>query len=305
MNAPNFFILGAARCGTTSLFRSLTLHPDVFMSSPKEPVFFEAEWERGPRYYWEKYFTGWSGQPAVGEARPANLFLPFVPGRVRQLAPAARLIVVLRNPVDRAYSNWRLRRLDGLEPAGFAEAIRDNLASLERGRSFAGEAGERLWRDRANRLRGPDGLRVYVDLGYYAEQLSRYLELFPRRQIKILWFEDLCTNTAEAVRDVWRFLDLDPELGAHESTPHNASVSHVLRPLVRFARFARVGSVLSSRTRAKLRSTAARLVPERAMDGEIRCLLQQHYEPHNRALEVLVDRDLSHWRARRPSDTRP
>ena len=260
MNTPNFFILGAARCGTTSLYRSLERHPDVFMSSPKEPVFFEAEWERGADYYWEKYFRGWNGEPVVGEARPANLFLPFVPERIRQLAPEAKLLVVLRDPVDRAYSNWRLRRLDGFEPATFAEAIRDNLASLEGGRTFAGAAGEQLWRDRAGRLRGPDGMRVYVDLGYYAEQLARYLELFPRRQIKVLWFEDLRSNAADVVREAWRFLDLDPERGPHDSIAHNASLSPSMRPLVRLARYLRIGSLLSPRTRARLRNTAARLV---------------------------------------------
>ena len=149
MNAPNFFILGAARCGTTSLYRYLQRHPDVFMATPKEPKFFEAEWSEGAEYYWSRYFTDWDGEPLAGEARPANLFLPFVPERISRLAPEARLLVILRDPVHRAYSSWRLRRLNGLEPAGFAEVVRDNLASLESGRTFAGEEGERLWRERA------------------------------------------------------------------------------------------------------------------------------------------------------------
>jgi len=305
MNAPNFFILGAARCGTTSLYRSLERHPDVLMSSPKEPVFFEAEWERGAKYYWEKYFSAWAGQRRVGEARPANLFLPFVPQRIRELAPDAKLIVVLRDPVDRAYSNWRLRRLDGLEPASFDQAIQDNLASLESGRTFAGEAGEKLWRDRANRVRGPDGMRVYVELGYYAEQLSRYLEWFPRRQIEVLWFEDLCRNAAEVVRGAWDFLGVDPDLGTHESVPHNASLSPKLRPLVRLARSARVGSFLSPGTMARLRNAASKLVPDKSMDAAAARFLQEHYEPHTRALEALVEKDLSHWRARGPSGTPP
>ncbi len=132
MNSPNFFILGAARYGTTSLYRYMQRHPDVFMSSPKEPKFFEAEWDRGADYYWRRYFSGWGGEPVVGEARPANLFLPYVPERVHRLAPDAKLVVILRDPVQRAYSQWRLARLDGLDPAGFAEAIEDNLASLRR-----------------------------------------------------------------------------------------------------------------------------------------------------------------------------
>ena len=96
---PDFFILGAAKAGTTSLFELLKLHPDVFMSSPKEPFFFEYEYEKGLGFYSRTYFRGWNGQKRIGEARVSHLLLPFVPGRIRASRPEARLIAILRDPV--------------------------------------------------------------------------------------------------------------------------------------------------------------------------------------------------------------
>jgi hypothetical protein len=130
MHKPNFLILGAARCGTNTIYHFLSRHPDVLMSTPKEPFFFEAEYERGLEYYWKTYLD-WRGQRAVGEARPANLFLPYVPLRVRDSIPEARLVAILRNPAQRAFSHWWMKRSRGLEDLSFEAAIDDNLARLE------------------------------------------------------------------------------------------------------------------------------------------------------------------------------
>src|SRR3972149_6925354 len=147
LNRPNFLVLGAAKAGTTSLCHYLAQHPDVFIPEVKEPIFFDAEYERGLDYYWKKYFSRWSGQPAVGEGRVFNLYLPFVPPRIRESIPGAKLIAVLRNPVERAYSHWwhRFSYRDEILP--FHEAIRENLSRIARGILFEGGNGARLWRD--------------------------------------------------------------------------------------------------------------------------------------------------------------
>lgn len=95
-NYPDFFILGAAKCGTTSLHAWLDFHPDILMSDPKEPFFFEAEYERGREYYRETYFKHWQGQPLTGDARHRNLYFSYIPERIRELNPAARFIILLR-----------------------------------------------------------------------------------------------------------------------------------------------------------------------------------------------------------------
>jgi len=295
MSLPNFFILGAARCGTTSLYRYLERHPDIFMSSPKEPTFFEAEWAKGPDYYRDRYFAGWQGESAVGEARAANLFLPYVPERIHRLAPAARLIVMLRDPVQRAYSNWHLTRLNGLEKAGFSEAIADNLASLEAGRTFAGESGERLWCERSMLGADREGMRVYVDVGHYDEQLARYRELYEPQQMKIIWFEEFTRDPAAVVRDTWRFLGVDPHHEVPELRAHNISLHASFRPLFRLARFLRLSSFLSPRATAGLRRTASRLLPAAPVEASVEASLREHYAPHNRELESLLQVDLGHW----------
>ena len=132
----NFFILGAGRRGTTSLYQYLSQHPDVLMSTPKEPVFFEAEYENGLAYYRDRYLKGWNGESALGEARPANLLLPYVAPRIRENFPDAKLVAILRNPVDRAYSHWWVKYCDGIEKRAFVAAVEENLARIASGVRF-------------------------------------------------------------------------------------------------------------------------------------------------------------------------
>lgn len=295
VNVPNFFILGAVRSGTTSLYRYVAQHPDVFMSEPKEPIFFEAEYERGLDYYWQRYFKGWQGQRMAGEARPANLFLPYIPQRIKDCAPEARLVATLRNPIDRAYSHWWLKRCDGNESRTFETAVRENLARIESGCRFEGEEGARIWRESLRPGHGGSSFAVYVDLGYYAEQIARYLELFPRRQIKILLFEDLCRDSLQVTRELWEFLGLDPERGSPDDNTYSVSLSPSLKPLVRFSRVSGLRRLLPPRLRARIRSAAARWVTTPPMDPDTRSWLQEHYRPHIRELEKLIERDLRHW----------
>lgn len=104
---PNFLIVGAARAGTTSLYYYLKQHPDVFMSPKKEIDFFDVDknFEKGLDWY-ERYFEGYTGQKAIGEASPLYMYLEKVPKRIAKVIPDVKLIFILRNPVDRAYSHY-------------------------------------------------------------------------------------------------------------------------------------------------------------------------------------------------------
>ncbi len=126
---PHFLILGAAKCGTTSLHGWLSQHPQILMSSPKEPVYFELEYDRGPEFYLSTYFADWDGQPILGDSRTANLFFPWVPARIKESNPAAKLIILLRNPIERCLANWWIEFRRDKEPLHFEEAV---LANLER-----------------------------------------------------------------------------------------------------------------------------------------------------------------------------
>ncbi len=110
---PGFLILGSPKCGTTALARLLDAHPDVAMSTPKEPHFFDAHYERG----FEHYAT-WPAHGIAGEATPSYLLVPYVAERIKADLPDAKLIAILRHPVERAFSSWWMFHARGMEPLG-------------------------------------------------------------------------------------------------------------------------------------------------------------------------------------------
>ena len=127
---PNFFLIGANKAGTTSLHYYLSQHPDVFMSNPKEPRFFSAEYDRGFEYYRRTYFREYEGERIVGDAATQHLYLPFVAKRIASSIHEPRFTVICRNPVDRIISNYWHRTSIGLENRSFEEGIDLNLRQL-------------------------------------------------------------------------------------------------------------------------------------------------------------------------------
>lgn len=183
---PNFFIIGAMRSGTTSLARYVGAHPEVFMAPEKEVHFFDRHHDRGLDWYRSR-FAGYEGQQAVGEATQTYLFLPDVPARIAAVVPDAKLIAILRNPVDRAYSHYWMNR--GL-------------------RTESREAADALTADPARTGGGPSF--PYLDRGRYLPQLQRVCENFPREALRVLLFEDLLARPAETFGAVCAFLGVDP-----------------------------------------------------------------------------------------------
>ena len=259
---PSFFLLGAAKCGTTALHYYLRQHPGICMSIPKEPYYFEDEYERGARFYFNRYFAHWEGEPVAGESRQRNLYLPFVAPRIHAHTPNARLVVVLRNPAERLVSDWWHWHSRGLEPLELEEAVEENRQRLEAGLSYEGEAGERLYRRNLNNA-GTSKYRTYLDSGHYAEQLARYLALFPYSRLHVVWSEDLRRDPQAAVAGIVRFLGADPgPVAGFDYTKLNQS-------------------------KPGAREHARRELLERLLD---------HYEPHNRALEAMTGESLDAWR---------
>ena len=197
---PNFLIIGAARSGTTTLYSHLQGHPDVYLPAKKrpEPHFFlkNSEFVRGLSYYDERYFSHWAGQRAIGEASTSYIFGPEVPKRVRACLPAVRLIAMLRNPIERAFSNYWHTVKGGLETLCFAEAV-----ALESTRKS----------ELAGTALGEISPFAYIERGFYASQLRRWFEEFDREQIKIVIFDDFIASPAATLAEVARFLDIAPE----------------------------------------------------------------------------------------------
>lgn len=298
---PNFFILGAGKSGTSALYYQLAKLPQVHLSTPKEPCFFDYEYERGPDYYWRTYYaSGWRGQPLVGEARAANLLLPYVPQRIHQTAPDARLIVILRNPVDRAFSHWWMLHCNGRETRKFGEAVRENQARIAAGITIESANAERLWRSHMSPGLNDHGvrtcsLRVYLEAGYYALQLERYLRYFPRSQLCVLFYDELNQSPLKLSRRLYEFLGLDPADARQPPARENVALTTFSQPFFTLSNRLRLQRVLPRKLLSVARTTLSKMGHRPGMSGETREWLRRYFEPHNRRLEELLDLDLEAW----------
>ena len=203
MDLPNFIIIGAEKAGTTALWQFLKQHPQIFMSAVKEPQFFGYEGREvsfngpGPVVKealpitdfkeYQSLFKGADGYPAVGEASPSYLYNSRAPERIRHYVPQAKLIAILRNPVDRAYSRFLHLVREDREPVGdFLEAVEKEQWRIE----------HNWWPD-----------FFYTRNGFYHSQLSRYYDLFDTNQIKVYLYENLSADPLGTLRDIFSFLE--------------------------------------------------------------------------------------------------
>jgi hypothetical protein len=196
---PGFLILGAQKAGTTALYAYLRRHPEITGPSWKEVSFFDRHWTRGEAWYRGNFPNVWRSRgDLIGEASPSYLFHPLAPRRVAELVPAAKLIVLVRNPVERAYSHYQHEVALGREPLSFEEALaaEDERTAGEEAR-LAAEPGyfSHAWWNYTYRARGR-----------YAEQLERWLEVFPREQLLVLPSEELLREPEATHAFVLEFL---------------------------------------------------------------------------------------------------
>lgn len=267
---PTFLLIGAMKSGTTSLTRYLGRHPDVFMLD-REVSYFDQHWDRGPEWY-RTQFAAARGQTARGESSPGYLFDPDAPPRIASALPDARLVAILRNPVDRAYSHYWHNRTRGHEPLEFVDALDAE----------------------AQRVAGADvrtrGRFAYVDRGRYLPQLEHVTAHVPRSALEVVLFEDLRADPEALVQQVFRFVGVDdtvvPE-GLGE--PENAFVTFRSMRLRRPIR----------RLPMPLRRIAGRLNVRYStyppLPDAVREAVRGRFESDRRELEAWLGRDLDPW----------
>ena len=297
---PNFLIVGAAKSGTTSLWQYLIQHPDVFMPDIKETFFFVSSIyqrlsPRDPQYEllrrqtvcrFEDYlanFRAARNQKAVGEASTPYLYYHAVAiPEIRKYLGEVRIIIILRNPVDRAFSAYTFDRRDGSENLPFEECL-----ELEAKRR------EENW----------GMVHFYQDAGFYARQVRAYQEAF--RDVKVCLFDDLSRDALSVVRDLYLFLGVDPSFRADVSTRHNTSgvpksaalhrlvsrgnpLKTALRPLVRML-------VPQRRRRRWMEEVSRRNLERLEMSPATRARLCDLYREDVAELSAMIGRDLSRW----------
>jgi hypothetical protein len=199
-NLPNFIIIGAQRSGTTSLYNYLIQHPLVAPVLLKEVHFFDLNFDRGLLWYLAHFPRLSIKSMITGEASPYYLFHPLVPHRVAQILPNVKLIAVLRNPVDRAFSHYKHERSQGLEPLLWEDAIRKESERI------AGEE-DKLTQNPAYYSFNHRHYS-YLARGRYAEQLRRWLEVFPLEQFLILQSENIFVDPSKALNQCCEFLGI-------------------------------------------------------------------------------------------------
>jgi hypothetical protein len=210
---PDFIIIGAQKAGTTSLYAWMTAHPDVLRARKKEPQFFNRRYDAEPvRVYWLDFPSRFriavlraARRRAVMTGEASTLYLPdpLVPGRVAPVLPDVKLIAILREPVDRAISNYWMERNRGNEPLPLDAAMRHEQS---RGVPDVDRVGG------VNAAGRPVRAWGYVTRGRYAEQLDRWLEHYPRSQLLILEFDDLASDPLGVYRQALEFIGVDPDV---------------------------------------------------------------------------------------------
>jgi len=276
---PNFLVLGAAKSGTTALHRYLEAHPDIFVCPRKDTNFLA--WEPGadapadgesipPEFpvreieAYEALFAGAEGRKAVGEISTYYLESPRAPGRIRALLPGARLVAMLRDPVDRAYSGYVMRFRMGRETRAVADALH------------------------------PDS--HYVRTGRYATFLERFRACFPAEQMHVMAFEEFRSDPQRRFAELLDFLGVDAAVRVDLSTRHNVGGLPRSRLLHRLYTNAAIRGAVLPLLPAALRRLGTRLrnrnmAPAPPLPPAVRARLREHYRDEVARLDALLGRD--------------
>jgi len=294
---PDFLVVGAARSGTTSLYHYLGQHPQVYLSPVKEPEYFSfmgttpgfigpgsrsmnAGIITDPHDY-EALFDDARDELARGECSTSYLFIPAAARNIHRAVPRCRIIIVLRNPADRAWSNYR-----------------DHVMALSEDLSFEDALAAEPRRQASNWRWGYQ----YAGQGYYYRQVKRYLDLFGADQVKVCLFEDLINRPGELVQELYRFLDVDDRFRPDVTVAYNPGGLPGSERLQRFYTGGHwlkrlLKPLVPARLWQPLRHWLVRKnLRQEPLAPSVRRRLLAQFEADIQKLETLTGLDLSGWR---------
>ena len=295
MRKPDFFIVGAPKCGTTALYRCLEAHPEIFVPERKEIHFFGADLV-SPTYVRDldeylRLFAGAGDAKRAGEASVWYLFSKRAAQEIKEFYHEAGIIIMLRNPVDMIYSLHSQHLFNGTEDIqDFAEALR---AEVDR------KQGRRL----PQRVPAVERL-FYREVAKYTDQVDRYLKTFGSKNVKVIIYEDFQKDPARICRETFAFLKVDagvePRIGVVNPNKQLRSkavqailnqpprlLSKIARPLTTPA--------LRHRLFATAQAWNTNYAPRSPLPDELRQKLRWEFAPEIERLSTLLNLDLNHW----------
>lgn len=305
---PNFFIVGAARSGTTSLDRYLSQHPQIYVTPKKETHFFVGDSFpacSGPgddrlstlliqnEEQYAQLFADAKGAKAIGESSAFYLCFPGAAERIARTIPDAKILITLREPVDRLYSAYTFMVRDGRESLGLEEG---------------------LSREEERKQQGWEPIWWYKELSMYYKQVQYYMEVFGRQRVKVVIYDELFANPAQALREVFAFLNVREDVGINTSVRYNVSgVPKSRKFYQRLDKFIynpnglekRLKSLIPHHLRGAWASKIIGMSVERVpLDAEKQAQLKAYFAEDVERLQDLLQRDLHGWRYRAPAQKR-
>jgi len=296
MVKPNFFIVGAARSGTTSIYNYLKQHPEIFLSEIKEPRFLSSKYNmlphNGPgdkkiddhtvksdKKYFD-LFKNINSEKIIGEGSTENLYYYKTADRIKTLAENPRILILLRNPVGRAYSSYWLLVSQKREKESFENALKLEEDRIKQNYEF-------IWH--------------YKNVGLYYNQVKYYLETFNDSNVKIVIFDDLKENPDRTLNDILRFLGLNSDYKINFKSKYNASGSvknkfiyNLIKKNNVFKKF--IKCLLPRGMSRKLgRSVMNKNYQKPEMNTETEAYLKKYFKRDVEKLEMLIDRKLNFW----------
>lgn len=297
--APHFFIVGAPKCGTTSMAQYLNQHPDIFVLRG-EPHFFGSDIDYNTQRLSPAQYAALcrdAGDKRIcGDRSTWYLFSRNAAAEIRAHNPHALIIAMLRNPAEMLHS---------LHAHHYQRGRRDDIESLPE--ALAAESGRRSGNRIPANARFPESL-YYSQIPRYSEQLQRYFDQFGRERVRIILFDDLKRSPERVYSETLEFLGVDPAF-APDFGVHNASAptpdswayrvwkASTLRYRIRSLAPQRLYDAIRANRRRRL-ARAARRSPRAPLDTRLRFELANRFSDEISRLEELIDRDLSSWRFR-------
>ncbi len=288
---PNLFIVGAPKSGTTSLHYYLDEHPDIFMSTPKEINYFsKMDLDKQGIYYkdlklnsiadYQSLFKYADNKKVVGESSVSYLFYPEVSKKIYDYNPKAKIIAILRNPIERGYSHYLMDLKLGEVKTSFENIIFKNYSIKKLNIYF----------------------QQYLELGLYYNQVKRYIDTFGKNQVKVILTEDLNNDIVKTLNEIFYYLDI-PNINIpsvkNKYNVNSQPKSNILKKLysIRSLRFA-ISSILPTHKKNQVKTLLFTNKNKPIINPKTKDYLLRIYKPDIMKLENLISRDLSSWYAK-------